>query len=64
MLFRSYRGQFDDSRPGNDVKPTGSDLRAAADRVLAHEAVDAPQKPSIGCNIKWKTGNEPAEYAR
>ena len=60
----AYRGQFDDSRPGNDVKPTGSDLRAAADRVLAGEAVDAPQKPSIGCNIKWKTGNEPAEYAR
>ena len=49
-----YRGQFDDSRPGNDVPVTGSDLRAAADAVLAGEPVPEPQKPSIGCNIKWK----------
>jgi peroxiredoxin len=48
-----YRGQFDDSRPGNDVPVTGADLRAACDQVLAGEPVPAEQKPSIGCNIKW-----------
>jgi len=55
-----YRGQFDDSRPGNDAPVTGSDLRAALDAVLNHRVI-APedQKPSIGCNIKWKPGNEP-----
>ncbi len=55
-----YRGQLDDSRPGNDVPVTGRDLRAAVDRVLAGAPVDPDQKPSIGCNIKWKAGNEPA----
>ena len=55
-----YRGQFDDSRPKNAVPVTGSDLRAAIDAVLAGRAVSAQQKPSIGCNIKWKPGNEPA----
>jgi peroxiredoxin len=49
----AYRGQFDDSRPGNDLPVTGADLRAACDQVLAGEAVPVEQKPSIGCNIKW-----------
>lgn len=55
----AYRGQFDDSRPGNDEPVTGRDLRRAADAVLAGEPIPEPQKPSIGCNIKWKPGNEP-----
>jgi peroxiredoxin len=55
-----YRGQFDDSRPGNDVPVTGRDLRAAVDAVLAGRPVPPEQKPSVGCNIKWKPGNEPA----
>lgn len=54
-----YRGQLDDSRPGNGVPVTGRDLRMALDSVLAGKAVPAAQKPSIGCNIKWKPGNEP-----
>ncbi len=54
-----YRGQFDGSRPGNAISVTGVDLRAAADAVLAGRPVSAEQKPSIGCNIKWKAGNEP-----
>ncbi len=58
----AYRGQFDDSRPGNDEPVTGKDLRAAADAVLAGESVPEPQKPSIGCNIKWKPGNAPAYF--
>lgn len=49
-----YRGQFDDSRPGNSRPVTGADLRAAVDAVLAGEAIPTEQKPSIGCNIKWK----------
>ena len=57
----AYRGQFDDSRPGNQVPVTGADLRAAAEAVLQGRAPAATQKPSIGCNIKWKPGNEP-EY--
>ena len=56
-----YRGQFDDSRPGNGIPVTGTDLRAALDAVLAGKAVATAQKASIGCNIKWKAGNEP-EY--
>ena len=56
-----YRGQLDDSRPGNQIPVTGSDLRAALDATLAEKPVPADQKPSIGCNIKWKPGNEP-EY--
>jgi peroxiredoxin len=59
-----YRGQLDDSRPGNGVPVTGKDLRAAIDRVLAGQPVDKNQKPSIGCNIKWKAGNEPEYFAR
>lgn len=57
----AYRGQFDDSRPSNDVPITGEDLRAALDAVLSGNTVDTDQKPSIGCNIKWIPGNEP-EY--
>lgn len=54
-----YRGQFDDSRPDNGKPVTGSDLRAAIDAVLAGAKPSEQQKPSIGCNIKWKPGNEP-----
>lgn len=55
-----YRGQLDDSRPGNNKPVTGKDLRAAIDAVLAGQPVSSEQRPSIGCNIKWKKGNEPA----
>ncbi|UCC22241.1 MAG: thioredoxin family protein [Planctomycetota bacterium] len=58
-----YRGQMDGSRPGNDIPVTGADLRAALDCILEEKGVLAEQKPSIGCNIKWKQGNEP-EYAQ
>ena len=58
-----YRGQLDPSRPGSDVPVTGQDLRAALDAVLAGKPPSADQKPSLGCNIKWKPGNEP-EYFR
>jgi peroxiredoxin len=54
-----YRGQMDDSRPGNEKPVTGADLRAALDAVLAGTPAPANQKASIGCNIKWKPGNEP-----
>jgi peroxiredoxin len=54
-----YRGQFDDSRPGNGIPVTGKDLRAAVEAVLAGKPVSPNQKPSLGCNIKWKPGNEP-----
>ncbi|MDR3634719.1 MAG: thioredoxin family protein [Isosphaeraceae bacterium] len=59
-----YRGQMDDSRPGNNLPVTGKDLRVALDAVLAGRPVSNSQKPSIGCNIKWKPGNEPAYYGR
>ncbi len=49
-----YRGQIDDSRPGNNIKPSGSDLRNALDNILAGKGVSPDQTPSIGCNIKWK----------
>jgi peroxiredoxin len=55
----AYRGQFDASRPGNGIPVTGKDLRAALDAVLAGKPVSANQQPSMGCNIKWKSGNEP-----
>jgi|SRR5579872_1462825 len=54
-----YRGQLDDSRPGNGIPVTAKDMRAALDAVLAGKSVSSEQKPSIGCNIKWKPGNEP-----
>ncbi|MEO1095447.1 MAG: thioredoxin family protein [Cyanobacteria bacterium J06638_28] len=57
-----YRGQLDDSRPGNGRPVNGQDLRAALDTVLAGQTVPPEQKPSIGCNIKWKPGNEPAYF--
>ena len=55
-----YRGQFDGSRPGSDVPVTGADLRAAIDAVLAGDALPDEQRPSMGCGIKWKPGNEPS----
>ena len=55
-----YRGQFDGSRPKNNVPVTGADLRAAADAVLSGNAPSETQRPSMGCNIKWYPGNEPA----
>ncbi len=55
----AYRGQLDDSRPGNDKPVTGRDLRRAIDALLAGQPVPQEQKPSIGCNIKWTPGNEP-----
>jgi peroxiredoxin len=57
-----YRGQFDASRPGNGIPVTGKDLRAALDAVLAGKPTSGFQAPSIGCNIKWKSGNEPDYY--
>ena len=54
-----YRGQFDDSRPKTNIPITGADLRAACDSLLAGLPVTPDQKPSIGCNIKWKVGAEP-----
>lgn len=58
----AYRGQLDDSRPKNEQPVNGKDLRAAIDAVLAGQAPPAEQTPSIGCNIKWKPGNEPAYF--
>jgi peroxiredoxin len=55
----AYRGQLDASRPGNGLPVTGADLRAAVAAVLAGEPVAEDQRPSLGCNIKWKPGNEP-----
>ena len=54
-----YRGQLDGSRPGNPIPTTGKDLRMALDAVLAGKPVSGDQRPSMGCNIKWKRGNEP-----
>ena len=66
FLFNSdrtlvYRGQFDGSRPRNNVPLTGEDLRAAVDAILQGQTPSPNQKPSVGCSIKWKVGNEP-EY--
>lgn len=58
-----YRGQMDDSRPGSNIPVTGMDLISAMDAVLKGKEVPSKQKPSMGCNIKWKEGNEP-DYAR
>jgi peroxiredoxin len=57
-----YRGQLDESRPSNNVPVTGKDLRSAIDAVLAGKEINLDQKPSIGCNIKWKSGKEPEYY--
>ncbi len=59
-----YRGQMDDSRPGSSVPVTGSDLRAALDAVLEKRPVPPAQKPSLGCNIKWRKGAEPDYFRR
>lgn len=56
-----YRGQFDSSRPGNGLPVTGADLKSACDAVLDGQPVTSEQRPSIGCNIKWRVGHEP-EY--
>jgi len=58
----AYRGQLDASRPGNEIPVTGADLRAAIDALLLGHPVPAEQRPSLGCNIKWKPGNEPAYF--
>lgn len=58
----AYRGRLDDSRPGSDTPVTGKDLRAAITAVLNKQAISQEQYPSMGCNIKWKAGNEPAYY--
>ena len=57
-----YRGQLDDSRPGNSEPVNGKDLRKVLDQLISGNDVPANQKPSIGCNIKWKAGNEPSYY--
>ncbi len=59
-----YRGQFDDSRPGDARPVTGADLRRAADAVLSGTAVGLEQRPSVGCSIKWKPGAEPDYFTR
>jgi peroxiredoxin len=57
-----YRGQLDDSRPSNNVPVTGKDIREALDSLLAGKPVSDQQRASIGCNIKWKAGNEPPYF--
>lgn len=57
-----YHGQFDTSRPSNGLPVTGADLRNAVDLLLRNEAPPAKQTPSIGCNIKWRVGAEPARF--
>jgi peroxiredoxin len=58
-----YRGQLDDSRPDSGQPVTGKDLRAAMDAVLSDQPVNPDQRASVGCNIKWKSGNEPAYFS-
>lgn len=58
----AYRGQLDDSRPSNQNPVTGADLRSAIDALLVGREVNPNQRPSLGCNIKWRAGNEPAYY--
>lgn len=59
-----YRGQLDDSRPGNGVPVTGRDLRAALEALLDGREISSEHKPSLGCNIKWKPGAEPSYFSR
>ena len=59
----AYRGQLDDSRPGSGIPVTGADLSAAIDAVLAGQSPSSDQKPSLGCNIKWKSGNAPSDFS-
>lgn len=62
-LKLTYRGQLDDSRPGNNIPVTGKDLRAAIEAILQEKPINNDQKPSLGCGIKWKPGNEPSYYS-
>jgi hypothetical protein len=55
----AYHGQFDGSRPGNNIPVTGTDLRAACEALLRGRPISSEQTPSVGCSIKWKAGNEP-----
>jgi thiol-disulfide isomerase/thioredoxin len=64
QLRLAYRGQFDDSRPSNDVPVTGTSLAAAIEAVAQHRGPDADQRPSIGCNIKWKPDSAPSYFGR
>jgi len=57
-----YRGQLDDSRPNTDIPVSGADLRQALDAVLSGQPVPGEQRPSIGCNIKWRPGNQPGYF--
>ena len=57
-----YRGQYDNSRPGNDLPVSGSDLKAATDALLEGKPITGEQVPSVGCNIKWRAGNEPGYF--
>ncbi len=57
-----YRGQLDSSRPGNNLPVTGQDLRQAIEATLNDSPIILEQKPSLGCNIKWKSGHEPAYF--
>ncbi|MDG2380923.1 MAG: thioredoxin family protein [Pirellulaceae bacterium] len=57
-----YRGQLDESRPKNEIPVTGKDLRQALDAILRGETIPEEQKPSLGCNIKWKPGQEPTYF--
>lgn len=57
-----YRGQLDDSRPSLNIPVTGKDLRSAIELLLDNKPIEGEQKPSLGCNIKWKKGNEPSYY--
>ena len=59
----AYRGQLDASRPGNGIPVTGEDLRRALQLLLAGQPLPAEQRPSLGCNIKWKPGNEPTYFS-
>ena len=59
-----YRGQFDASRPGNGVAVTGEELSAACDALLQGQPISGQQTPSVGCNIKWRPGNEPDYFPR
>ncbi|MBN2056939.1 thioredoxin family protein [bacterium] len=59
-----YRGRLDDSRPGSDIPVTGANLREALEKVLADRPAPDRQKPSVGCNIKWRPGNEPPYFEK
>jgi len=61
-LKLAYRGQLDDSRPGNEKPVNGKDLRAALDQLISGQPIATDQMPSIGCNIKWAPGNEPTYF--